>query len=75
MRRLLLIGTVAFWLLGCDSLGGDLRPNGSITPCGGHHTDSQACGIRAPTEETRELRRTRFSSSTATLAIARIDQS
>jgi hypothetical protein len=34
----------ALALSSCDSMGGDLRPNGSITPCGGHHTDSEACG-------------------------------
>lgn len=39
----LLLG--ALTLSSCaDSLGGDLRPDGSISPCGGDHTDSEACG-------------------------------
>jgi hypothetical protein len=39
----LLLATIT--LSSCaDSLGGDLRPDGSISSCGGHHTDSEACG-------------------------------
>ena len=44
MRHYLLLLPLTLLLLGCDSLGGDLRPDGTITPCGGHHTDPQACG-------------------------------
>ena len=43
MRTLLTL-LVLLLSLGCDSTGGELRPNGTITPCGGHHTDPQACG-------------------------------
>ena len=44
MRQSLLMLSVRVLLARCDSLGGELRPNGTITPCGGHHTDPQACG-------------------------------
>lgn len=44
MRYAVLVPILALFVAGCDSLGGDLRPNGTITPCGGHHTDPQACG-------------------------------
>jgi hypothetical protein len=42
--RTYLILLLSLFLVGCDSVGGELRPNGTITPCGGDHTDPQACG-------------------------------
>ena len=41
MRYLPLVVLLAF--AACESAGGVMK-NGAISQCGGHHTDSQACG-------------------------------
>jgi hypothetical protein len=40
---LLATSFLAVLAFGCGTEGA-LQPNGTITPCGGHHTDPQACG-------------------------------
>ncbi len=45
VRQIVTVLFAIFLLAGCASgPGGELLPNGTITPCGGHHTDPQACG-------------------------------